>query len=357
MARPDPSYSRLVDELHHGRWDAVAEAGEAVAARLLRDPDHAPLAPVAVLAAGWARAEQGYLPTAVELIERGLRHLTDPSAMRELGDLDAYYLKLVELYLLTGQVTAAREQLVAMDSLDAPPEVRFAAQRCEAALASAAGDDVRAAALLGVAESIAPRAGKDAALLVAGDRAIWLAATGQPGAASTVADPVAERFRRKHRDRPWRSSHLVAVAAAIATSAGDLGDTSLARVWLTRASEAQRSLTAGSATRAEAHLAAARAAIARHAGDLEAAETEARAALESFARIGMRPAAAAARLQLALVAVAKGHEASAGAALASAHAQLVELGQLRLANVAARVRSGGLAAGRPREPAEAALVG
>ncbi len=358
MTRPDPSFRRLVEMFQHERWDEVAEAGEIVATRLLADPEHAALAPVPVMMAGWARAEQGYLPTGIELIERGLRHLADPNAKRELGDVDGFYLKLVELYLLTGANTAAREQLAAMESLDAPVEVRFATQRFLASMAVAAGDDTRAAALLGVAESIAPKVpGKDAPLLVAGDRAIWLAATGQPGAASTVAEPVVDRFRsRRHRDRAWRSGHVVAVAAAIAASAAELGDSSLTRIWLTRGDDALEHTTGGSAQRGTAELALARAALARSDGDIEAAEIASRAALETFSRMGMRPAAAAARLQLAEVAVAKRHGASTEPALRSVHAQLVELEQHRLAAAAERVRAGGLARVREPEATEADRV-
>lgn len=358
MTRPDPSFRRLVEMFQHERWDDVAEAGEIVATRLLADPEHAALAPVPVLMAGWARAEQGYLPTGIELIERGLRHLDDAGAKRELGDVDGFHLKLVELYLLTGANSAAREQLAAMESLDAPIEVRFPTHRFLASMAVAAGDDTRAAALLGVAESMAPKVGgKDAPLLVAGDRAIWLAATGQPGAASTTAEPVVDRFRkRRHRDRAWRSGHLVAVAAAIAAAAAEVGDTSLAHIWLTRGEDALEHTTLGSAERGVAELALARAALARHAGDHDDAEVAARSALETFQRMGMRPAAAAARLQLAEVALAKGHAASSEPALRSVHAQLVELEQHRLAATVERVRVRGLAAAPQPESAEADRV-
>lgn len=358
MTRPDPSFRRLVEMFQHERWDDVAEAGEVVAARLLADPAHATLAPVPVMMAGWARAEQGYLPTGIDLIERGLRHLVDPNAKRELGDVDGFHLKLVELYLLTGANAAAREQLTAMESLDAPIEVRFPTHRFLASMAVAAGDDTRAAALLGIAESMAPKVGKDAPLLVAGDRAIWLAATGQPGAASTVAEPVVDRFRtRRHRNRAWRSGHVAAVAAAIAGAAAELGDTSLARIWLTRGDAANERTTAGTTQRVTAELALARAALARHELDIEAAEIAARSALETFQRMGMRPAAAAARLQLAEVALVKRHGASSDPALRSVHAQLVELEQHRLAATVDRIRARGLAGAREPEPTEAGLVG
>ena len=49
MSRPDPSYRRLLEVFQRGRWDDVADAADVVAARLLADPPHAPLAPIPVL--------------------------------------------------------------------------------------------------------------------------------------------------------------------------------------------------------------------------------------------------------------------------------------------------------------------
>lgn len=334
MVRPAPSFRELSAAFQRGQWETVASRGELVAAKLLGQPEQAIYAPAAVMMAAWARAEEGYLPASIGLLERGLSHIADPLAVRELGGLDSYYLLLVELYLLTGDQPAALTHLAAMGGPDAPLSMRFPVQRFAASMAAAEGDDRRTAAYLDTAASLAAELhDRRAPELVDGDRAIWLASSGRVGEAANAAEVWAAPFPRR-APKAWLARHAVAVCSVISASAADAADTSLAQVWLGHGERAVPHLRGGGAIRGEAEMALARSAVARTAGDLEVAEAEAQRAARNFHRLGMRPAAAAARLRLAQISADRGFDASSEAAFRSVADELRSLGQHRLARVA-----------------------
>jgi hypothetical protein len=350
MPRTPPPVERLLDAAREGRWDDVAEGAEPLAAALLGTPGVGQWAPAAVLLGGWARAEQGYLPTAVDLLERGLNHLDDHHVRREVGGSDAFHLKLVELYLLTGDQAAALEQLEPMRGPDAPLAVRFPAYRALVAIAADRGDDAHAEGFCTTAGELARQVRRgDAEAMVAGDRVRWLAAAGRAAEAAAEAEAVLPALLRSRGTSVPRRTQAAAVLLASGLALAESGDASAAS-WATRAEPVVRQLPPGARRRLACHADLVRAVALRWGGALPDAERFARAARRGFQRIGARPAAALAGLEEARLAMSRGLVAAAASSLDGLAPVLAEAGQLRRAAEAQALRAG-LGQGARRDPA------
>lgn len=342
MTRPHRAVKRFLDAAAQGRWDEVGDEGEALAAAVAAEPAEARWAPAVVILTGWARAEQGYLPVGIDLLERGLHHLVDPEVAREVGGTDAFYLRLCELYLLCGRPADAFPLLDAFRSPDAPLEVRFPCYRFLTLAAAAAGDDSRAQSFVNTAAELAPETHRSAHThLVEGDRALWMASAGRLGAAIQHAElalpPLTGARSRSRPYKAWLASHAGAVALAVAALAADEGDPVAASRWIERALPALEVTRAATRMRLDGHLALARSAAARARGDFDDAEEQGQLARLTFQRMGLEPAAAHARLALARVLVAREVWVSARPALISASDALRRCGQHRAAGQADRL--------------------
>jgi hypothetical protein len=340
MARTPSPVEHLLDAARQARWDDVAEGAEPLAAALLGTPGLERWAPAAVVLGGWARAEQGYLPTGIDLIERGLHHLDDPHVRREVGGVDGFHLKLVELYLLTGAQAEALDQIEPMRGPDAPLAVRFPAYRALIAVAADRGDDVHAEGFCATAADLARQVRRgDAVAQVAGDRVRWLASAGRAAEAAGAAEEVLPALLRERGATAPRRAQAAAVLLATGLALAEAGDAS-ASSWATRAEPLLPRLPAGPHRRLAAHADLVRAVAARWGGQLRDAEQLARRARRGFQRVGARPSVALTGLEEARIAMARGLVASAGATLEGVAADLRATGHHRRAAEAEALRAG-----------------
>jgi tetratricopeptide (TPR) repeat protein len=308
----------------------VAASADAVAARLNASPRDQVFIPALALMKGEALLELERYVEAHELLQEGVRRLVEgQSYLHELGPADRFRLLLVELEILLGRYGDAWQRLLALEEPDRPPATRLGALRARARLNTIRGDYEGAHHLLNAATSVTDRINsRFMVALVEVERAVVLATQGRLHEAIALADRLHESLGAPLGGRrgAWAARLTAGVSLWVSRLAHEAG----------RAAEGDRLLLrgAGAVARAptrylEAHRDVAISTQWRVEGRAGSAEPVCREAMLAFERLGARPAAATATLELARIAVARGLATSAQPLADRARAEFSFLGHAR----------------------------
>jgi hypothetical protein len=330
--RQPVEFERYREAYRQRRFDGVLADGHQLAATFETvDQQRRFVAPVALMF-GAALAEGDAYLEACTWLEHGLeRTAADQAAgdaviLGEFGGTDWFSLRLIELYMLVGRYGDAWNRLTPLEEPSRRETTRLAAIRGRALLNTIRGDYEAAHNLLNAAVTVTERIGSSfLAAMVEADRAVLLATQGRRREAVLLADRTLDRLIKTPSGSHgvWAAASAASVALTLARRCFAADEHDEGERWLLLgAGSIERSPT----TYLSAQLDVTIARSWRQQGAIGRAESLCSAAAIRLASLGCRPAEAAATLELARLAAARGMDEAALPLAQRAYDELTYLG-------------------------------